>query len=81
MRISIDVEVCKGCGLCADRCVFQAVSLREKAAVVDPAKCYGCGVCAVTCPTGAIRLHRKERSPIYDNGLELMHKIYKENRP
>jgi ferredoxin len=76
----VDVLKCKGCGLCVDRCVFGAVSLKEKTAMVDPAKCYGCGVCAVTCPTGAMKLHRDQRSHIYDNSLELMRKVYTDNR-
>ncbi|MFH1138176.1 MAG: 4Fe-4S binding protein [Pseudomonadota bacterium] len=76
----VDAEKCRGCGLCAQRCVFKAVSFNEKVAVVNPDKCYGCGVCAVTCPTGALRLRRCERSPIHENGFQLMNKIYEENR-
>ncbi|MBU2547051.1 MAG: 4Fe-4S binding protein, partial [Proteobacteria bacterium] len=76
----VDPQKCKACGLCEQRCVFRAVAIEDRSAVVDPARCYGCGVCAVTCPTGAIMLHRSERSPMFDNGLELMHRIYVENR-
>jgi Pyruvate/2-oxoacid:ferredoxin oxidoreductase delta subunit len=75
----VNQEVCKGCGLCATRCIFKAIDVDEKAEV-NPKKCYGCGVCAVTCPTGAIKLHREERSKILDNFKELMDKIYQENR-
>ena len=76
----VENALCRGCGLCETRCAFKAVSLENEQAVVDQAQCYGCGVCAVTCPTGAIRLHRQERSRIYENGFEVMSRIYKENR-
>ena len=51
----------------------------EKSQVIS-GKCYGCGVCAVTCPNEAIKLHRVERSQIYKNPIELIQKIYQENR-
>jgi ferredoxin len=75
-----DAEKCKGCGLCVSRCVFKALSIEDRTARVDPAQCYGCGACAVTCPTGAIKLERNERSKIFENGFDLMHRLYKENR-
>ncbi len=75
----VDQELCKGCGLCAKRCIFKAVTVEEKAKV-NPNKCYGCGVCAVTCPTGAIKLHRNQRSEILRNFKELTERIYQENR-
>jgi ferredoxin len=76
----VDQDLCKGCGLCAERCPFKAITVENKKAVVDPNRCYGCGACAVTCPTGAIKLHREERSYIYENALKLSSKIYQENR-
>ncbi|TFG13386.1 MAG: hypothetical protein EU535_05080 [Promethearchaeota archaeon] len=76
----VDQDACKGCGLCAERCAFNAIIIENKKATVIPEKCYGCGACAVTCPTGAIKLHREERSYIFENALKLSSKIYKENR-
>ena len=75
----VNQDLCKGCGTCHKRCVFHAIIIDEKASV-EAQKCYGCGACAITCPTGAIKLHRAERSHIYENHLELMKKIYDENR-
>ncbi len=77
---SVDGQTCKGCGRCVQRCAFHAVMMHDDKARVDHQKCYGCGVCAVTCPAQAIRLHQEPRSPIYANGLELMSRIYRENR-
>lgn len=76
----VDQDMCKGCGLCAERCPFKAITVENKKAIVDPSRCYGCGACAITCPTGAIKLHREERSYIYENALKLSSKIYQENR-
>lgn len=76
----VDQNLCSGCGLCEDRCVFNSISIDDERSSVNTEKCFGCGVCAVTCPTEAIRLHRHERSHIYENPMELMAKIYQENR-
>jgi len=72
--------LCKGCGLCAERCPFHAINIENNKSFVNDEKCYGCGVCAVTCPTKAIRLHRTERSRIYNDIFELTERIYQENR-
>jgi ferredoxin len=51
-----DSDVCVECGICADRCVFEARSMANGALTYDPGKCYGCGLCITTCPTQAIRM-------------------------
>ena len=76
----VNHNLCKGCGVCAERCPFQAIKIENNKSVVDSKRCYGCGVCAVTCPTEAIKLHRIERSKLFKNPLELMNTIYQENR-
>lgn len=76
----VNKDLCKGCGLCVERCPFEAVSLIEEKASVDSDKCYGCGICAVTCPTEAISLHREERNELFKNPAILQNTIYKENR-
>lgn len=76
----VNQDLCKGCGTCQERCVFHAITILNEKASVEAQKCFGCGACAITCPTSAIKLHRMERSHIYENALELMKKIYDENR-
>ena len=76
----VDRELCKGCGLCIERCPFDAIALREEKAEVNKNKCYGCGTCAITCPTGAMRLYRKDRNQLFNNPAILQGTIYKENR-
>jgi electron transport complex protein RnfB len=53
---SVDSELCDGCGICATRCQFGAISMTDSKAEVDKEKCFGCGLCASKCPTHAIQL-------------------------
>lgn len=76
----VDQDLCKGCGLCAKRCIYKAIIMENDKSSVDAEKCYGCGVCAVTCPTEAIRLYREERSQHYPSALIMGNKVYEENR-
>ena len=58
-RAEISRENCTGCGICHDRCHFQAIGWEdgeESRAVVDLGKCMGCGLCQSKCPTEAIVL-------------------------
>jgi MinD superfamily P-loop ATPase len=46
----IDADRCTRCGLCEEKCRFNAIHGFE----VDPIHCEGCGVCVEVCPAGAI---------------------------
>ncbi len=52
----VDFEKCNGCGVCIERCVFDARKLKDGKSYVVKENCYGCGLCTTTCPTGASRL-------------------------
>lgn len=50
----VKAEKCVACGLCLEKCDFDAIEIKG-AAVIDPAKCVGCAGCIAVCPEGAIR--------------------------
>lgn len=55
---------CSACGVCADRCYFEARVFDDGGLVFDPEKCFGCGLCVTTCPEQAISMAlRRELGP------------------
>ena len=63
-RSVVNEELCNGCGLCIDRCHFEAIDMKNGTASVNVEKCFGCGSCVVSCPIeGALRLELAE-SPV-----------------
>jgi MinD superfamily P-loop ATPase len=50
---TIDKEKCIACGLCKEKCLFNAITSDF---VVDKISCEGCGVCKLVCPADAIAL-------------------------
>jgi ferredoxin len=59
----VDEELCEGCGLCGERCQFNAIgSFRESGrtvAKIERQRCFGCGLCRNACGPGAISLARR----------------------
>jgi len=60
--------LCKGCGLCKEKCLEAALSWSEKLGVygtptvkVDPELCKACRTCEVVCPDCAILVARKSK--------------------
>ena len=47
-------DFCLGCGLCAENCPRQAISLQSGLAQIDQNRCNHCGLCLDVCPQGAI---------------------------
>ncbi|MBN1893854.1 4Fe-4S binding protein [bacterium] len=53
--VSIDEDVCLGCGKCIPICPRGAIELADRTARIDRERCTGCGLCVSECPAGAIR--------------------------
>ena len=52
----INRELCKNCGLCQEKCRFDAIQSLSNYKKVDPFACEGCGLCAHICPHNAIKM-------------------------
>jgi len=57
---SVNTFACISCGVCAERCPMEAISLENTGfAEIDLKRCIGCGLCAMQCPGNAIYLTEK----------------------
>jgi len=54
--VTIDTELCTGCGECTKGCPAQILVLAEGKAVIIEGDCLGCQSCVPTCPVGAIKV-------------------------
>ena len=67
VKVTINEDLCKGCGLCAGACAKGCIELckarinargDDPAEVVKPEECIGCASCARTCPDVVIRIEK-----------------------
>lgn len=58
----IDETKCIKCGVCRDKCRFNAIT---QDLAVDPFSCEGCGVCTIVCPVNAVTLTERISGYIY----------------
>jgi ferredoxin len=52
--LQVKQDLCLGCGLCAESCPQQAISLPLGQAEIYQSRCNHCGLCLDVCPQGAI---------------------------
>jgi NAD-dependent dihydropyrimidine dehydrogenase PreA subunit len=66
-QLRMDIDECKGCGLCVEACPPKVIHLGEglnrygyRTAIYAGAGCTGCGICFLACPEpGAITVLRR----------------------
>ncbi|KPK38038.1 MAG: electron transfer flavoprotein subunit alpha [Omnitrophica WOR_2 bacterium SM23_29] len=58
--IEIIHKKCVGCTLCVRACLFDAIRMEDKTAVIDYDKCTLCGACVPACKFDAIRFEKGE---------------------
>jgi len=75
--LRVDVNECKGCGLCVEACPPKVIRLSERlnhsgyrTAIYAGVGCTGCGICFMVCPEpGAIAvLHAVNRKAVEVSG-------------
>ncbi|MBI9039423.1 MAG: ferredoxin family protein [Bacteroidales bacterium] len=66
--IVVDIEKCKGCGVCIGACPQEVIALSDNvngkgyhySYMKNPELCIGCSNCAIVCPDGVITVYRKK---------------------
>jgi len=51
---SVCMDACIGCGRCKKECQYEAITVENGFARIDPEKCTRCGSCAAVCPCHCI---------------------------
>ncbi|MHC4264669.1 MAG: 4Fe-4S dicluster domain-containing protein [Planctomycetota bacterium] len=64
-KIEIDIERCKGCGLCLTACPKECIFMSKESnkmgyfpADTTNEDCSGCTMCALMCPDACIKVYR-----------------------
>jgi ferredoxin len=63
---SVNSENCTSCGVCAERCQVNALSLDDCLGIptINLDRCIGCGNCVSSCPSAAISLLQKDKTVV-----------------
>ncbi len=67
-HIIVDVERCKGCGVCVEACPFNVLGLADEvngkgyhyAVMANADACTGCASCGIICPDSCIVVYRQK---------------------
>jgi 2-oxoglutarate ferredoxin oxidoreductase subunit delta len=65
--IKVNINRCKGCGLCVPQCPKQLIKMSKEmneqgsySPIINKKKCVGCGLCYQMCPDLAIEIKKSE---------------------
>lgn len=70
-RVSIDKEVCIGCGKCKKDCPAGAIKLENGKAKIQKPSCLYCAHCVAVCPVCAVSISGFPNEPEVNRGNEL----------
>jgi MinD superfamily P-loop ATPase len=69
----IDADLCKGCGVCLERCQMEAIIADENNFSVDLDRCIGCGLCVTKCKLDAVKLIKKNKVTVPPLNTEILY--------
>lgn len=61
-KAKVDMDKCKGCGICAKKCNFLAITMEDGKPVINEELCCGCEACQTFCKSDAISLEAMDPS-------------------
>lgn len=70
-KVTFEIDLCKGCGLCIDACPIGILKIAEDkinkrghhpVQCAEPDKCTGCASCYTMCPDCVITVERQARA-------------------
>ena len=59
-ELVINIDWCKGCGICAAFCPKNVLVVKEKVEIINPKECIFCKQCEDRCPDYAIYVKENE---------------------
>lgn len=61
----INQNSCTQCGICSEKCRFDAIPFANNKYMVNPLSCEGCGYCQKICPAEAIKMRNRKSGYVY----------------
>ena len=69
----INMDLCKGCGICVQRCQMDAIIAEGENYRVDRDRCIGCGLCVTKCKPEAVKLIKKDKVTVPPLNTEILY--------
>jgi MinD superfamily P-loop ATPase len=72
----INHDLCTNCGICANYCRFDAISIINSRVVISRISCDGCFLCLHICPEKAITMVQNDKSRMYSGSFRNGKMVY-----
>jgi len=69
----INMDLCKGCEVCVQRCQMDAIISEGENFRVDLDRCIGCGLCVTKCKLEAVKLFKKAKVTVPPLNTEILY--------